>query len=103
MPIRPANSVTIIQRRLTQAESSPVEPVELVSLHDELARVERKWLMQLAEGSERRKSGDREKLDQWFARLQRLSEAALRRNDDESSQVLLRDVQHRIASRKTKP
>jgi hypothetical protein len=64
MPMRPSNTVKIIERRLAQAEAADqLEPMELVSLHDELARVERKWLGQFAEGSERRKAGDRDKLD----------------------------------------
>ena len=52
--------------------------MELVSLHDELARVERKWLEQFAAGSERRKPGDREKLTGWYRRLALLIERGLR-------------------------
>ena len=96
---RPAHSVTILQRRLSQAESSPPEPIELASIHDELSRVERKWLMQLDEGSERRKPEDREKLDAWFARLHRLIEAALRTHPDEASATLLRDTLRKITDR----
>ena len=81
MPIRPANTVKIIERRLAQAESSSdaVEAMALVSLHDELARVERKWMEQFAAGSERRKPADREKLKGWFRRLALLLERALRK------------------------
>ena len=58
MPMRPANTVKVITRRLEQAEAGEVvDPMELVSIHDELARVERKWLEQFAAGSERRKPG----------------------------------------------
>jgi hypothetical protein len=79
MPIRPANTVKIITRRLEQAEGgSVVDPMELLSLHDELARVERKWLAQFAAGSERRKPGDREKLKDWYRRLRLLIERTLR-------------------------
>lgn len=80
MPMRPANTVKIIARRLEQAESATtaVEPIELVSLYDELARVERKWAEQFAAGSERRQPGDREKLAGWYRRLRLLIEHALR-------------------------
>ena len=79
MPIRPANTVKIIARRLEQAETGDaVDPMELVSLYDELARVERKWLAQFAAGSERRKPGDREKLKGWYRRLRLLIERTLR-------------------------
>jgi hypothetical protein len=76
---RPANTVKIIARRLEQAEGAGVvDPMELVSLHDELARVERKWLEQFAAGSERRKPEDREKLRGWYRRLALLIERTLR-------------------------
>src|SRR5687768_14203270 len=79
MPMRPANTVKIITRRLEQAEAEEVvDPMELVSLHDEVTRVERKWLEQFAAGSERRKPGDREKLKGWYRRLTLLIERALR-------------------------
>jgi len=96
---RPANSVTILQRRLAQAESSPPEAIELASIHDELSRVERKWLIQFNEGSERRKPEDREKLDAWFGRLQRLIAASLRAPPDEPSSALLRATLSKIAAR----
>jgi hypothetical protein len=76
---RPANTVKIIARRLEQAEAADaVDAMELVSLHDELARVERKWLEQFAAGSERRKPADREKLKGWYRRLALLIERTLR-------------------------
>ena len=79
MPMRPANTVKIITRRLEQAEAADaVDAMELVSLHDELARVERKWLEQFAAGSERRKPGDREKLKGWYRRLALVIERTLR-------------------------
>lgn len=94
MPIRPANTVKIIERRLAQAESSDqVEAMELVSLHDELARVERKWLEQFAAGSERRKPGDREKLKAWYGRLARLIERVLQQLPvDDPAGPLLRET-----------
>ena len=96
---RPANSVTILKRRLAQAESSPAEAIELASIHDELSRVERKWLIQFGEGSERRKPEDRERLDAWFGRLKRLIEAALRAQSDEPSAALLRETLRKIVER----
>ena len=102
MPIRPANTVKIIARRLEQAEAGEVvEPMELVSLHDELARVERKWLEQFAAGSERRKPGDREKLKGWYRRLALLIERALRGlpADDSAARVLRETLLKCSASR----
>ena len=96
---RPANSVTVLQHRLAQAESSPPEAIELASIHDELSRIQRKWCMQFEEGSERRKPEDREKLNAWFGRLQRLVEAALRKQPDEPSAELLRATLRKIAER----
>ena len=88
---RPANTVKIILRRLEQAEMADrVEPMELVSLHDELARVERKWIEQFAGGSERRKPADREKLRGWYRRLALLIERTLRGlpGDDPAARTL---------------
>ena len=101
MPMRPANTVTIIQRRLSHAEMADVvEAMELLSLYDELARVERKWEMQFAEGSERRKPGDRDKLNAWFERLERLAARSLRAGPDETSASVLRDVQAKCVARR---
>ena len=98
--MRPANTVKIIERRLAQAEATDLlEPMELVSLHDELARVERKWLAQFAAGSERRKPGDRDKLDAWFRRVGLLTARALRSSPDEPAAQLLRDVRDKCDSR----
>ena len=102
MPIRPANTVKIIERRLAQAEAADrIEPMELVSLHDELARVERKWLAQFAQGSERRKPGDREKLKGWYRRLAALIERTLRGvpADDPAARVLRETLLKCSASR----
>ena len=90
---RPANTVKIIARRLEQAEAADgVDPMDLVSLHDELARVERKWLAQFAAGSERRKPDDREKLKQWYRRLALLIERGLREAPGDPSAGLLRST-----------
>ena len=75
---RTAHSVELLVRRLRDAELGDPEPMELVGLHDELARIERKWLMQIAQGSERRKPTDLAKLDDWYARLTRLLARAIR-------------------------
>ena len=59
MAIRPANSVSIIQKQLKQAEmSDAVDAMELIGIHDELSRIERKWIMQVHEGNDRRPAGD---------------------------------------------
>ena len=94
MPMRPANTVRILERRLSQAEIGEPDAMELVSLHDELARVERKWLMQFARNSERRKPDDREKLIGWYRRLKLLIERKLRISPpaDEAEQKLLQQT-----------
>ena len=76
MAIRPANSVSILQKRLTQAEAThSVDAMELIGIHDELARIERKWIMQVNEGSDRRRpETDRMKLAEWYRRLSMLIE-----------------------------
>ena len=76
--------------------------LELIGLHDELSRVERKWRMQIAEGSERRKPArDIQKLNDWFARLNRLIDRALRTKLDERSAKRLREIAANIAQRST--
>jgi hypothetical protein len=75
---RPAHTLVLIQSRLTDAEVGTPEAMELVSLADELSRVERKWREQIAAGSERRQPGDIPKLNGLFDRLQRQLERALR-------------------------
>jgi hypothetical protein len=101
MPRRPANTVRIIGRRLSQAEmADAVDAMELLSIYDELARVERKWEMQFAAGSERRKPADRDKLNAWFARLGRQVTRSLRASPDASAAAaVLRDVQAKCAAR----
>jgi hypothetical protein len=75
---RPAHTLVLIQSRLSDAEVGTPEAMELVSLADELARVERKWREQIAAGSERRQPGDIPKLNGLFERLKRQIERALR-------------------------
>lgn len=102
MAIRPANTVSIIRRRLGQAEGESVapEPMELVSLHDELSRQERKWAQQLAAGSERRKPADLETLNGFYRRLSLLIERTLRAGKaDSDTEKLLRDALARCAPR----
>ena len=75
--------------------------MELIGLHDELSRVERKWRMQIAEGSERRSpESDIQKLNDWFARLNRLIDRALRTKLDEPTRALLEKLRSAIANRK---
>ena len=99
MPIRPSNTVKIIKRCLELLESGEPDVLELVGLHDELARLERKWLMQLEEGSERRKPTDVDKLDGWFRRLELQIERALRGKLAAADAQFLRDTLKKIQSR----
>lgn len=72
----------MLLRRLQGVEGSAVSDVmELVGIWDELARVERKWREQMAEGSERRRAGDEEKMRGWYERLVRQIERGLRQAD----------------------
>jgi hypothetical protein len=98
---RPAHTVTLILHRLSTAElGNELDPMELIGLHDELSRVERKWQMQIDEGSERRKpESDLQKLSDWFARLDRLIDRALRATVDESTTKALTDTKRAIAQR----
>jgi hypothetical protein len=100
---RPAHTVTLILHRLSVAElNNELDPLELLGLHDELSRVERKWRMQIAEGSERRKpETDLQKLSDWFARLDRLIDRALRIKLDEPTTKMLVEIKSAI-SRRTK-
>ena len=84
MAIRPAHTVSIIQKRLKQAEmSDTVDAMELVGIYDELSRVERKWL----EKAEQFKAGrpatrplsDASQMNERFDRLSRIISASLRR------------------------
>ncbi len=81
MPIRPAQSVNILKRRLAAVESGPPDAMELIGIFDELTRLERKWLEQTAQGSPRRQPDDPRKLSDWFQRLARQVERALRVTD----------------------
>lgn len=88
--IRKAHSVEIIDRRLRDCEvGGNADVMELVGLHDELARVERKWVEKFA-GVGRPATGrvrppaNVEQLNARFERLTRLVEAALRKPGDAS-------------------
>jgi len=100
---RPAHTVTLILHRLSAAElSNELDPMELIGLHDELSRVERKWRMQIAEGSERRKpESDTEKLNDWFARLNRLIDRAMRAKLDDPTRSALEKLRKSIGDRST--
>lgn len=101
MPRRPAHSVDIIKRLFSDFEMGTPSALDLAGLHDELSRLERKWLMQLAEGSERRKPTDVEKLDAWFERLTKLIEAAVRRGGHPADEAkLLEQTLEEIRARK---
>jgi hypothetical protein len=102
MKKRPAHGVDILKRLFAQAEAGDrVDAMELLGLHDELARIERKWLMQIAEHSERRKPADLDKLNAWYRRLTLLIEGALRQGGgDEPSAAVLRDLLAKCAARK---
>lgn len=72
MPIRPSNTVHIIGKLFADYEAGTPTAMELAALHDELSRLERKWEMLWAAGTNKRKPSDREKLNAWFERLVRL-------------------------------
>jgi hypothetical protein len=95
MKKRPSHTVDIIQRLFEQAETGSPDAMELLGLWDELARLERKWRLQYAEGLERRKPEHIKKLNRDFDRLQRLIERSLRAGED----AVLRDLLARIAGR----
>jgi len=70
--IRTANSVALLERRLTDFErADPQDPLEAFGIHDELQRLERKWIEQIAAGSDRRQADDPARIDGWYHRLQR--------------------------------
>ena len=89
MKKRPSHTVDIIKRLFSEYEMGTPSAMELAGLHDELARLERKWKMQLEEGSERRKPEDLEKLDAWYERMTRLIEATIRRGNQPSIDLKL--------------
>jgi hypothetical protein len=82
--IRKAHSVEIIDRRLRNCETGECEVMELVGLHDELARVERKWLEKAVEMKRGRPStrplANAEQMNGRFDRLTLLVDAALRKS-----------------------
>ena len=98
---RKAHSLELIERRLADAEAAVVvEPMELVGLHDELARLERKWREQIAAGSDRRRPGDPARLDGWFDRLGRQVAAAVRQGEGTPTErAMLAGVAGTIAAR----
>ena len=84
--IRKAHSVEIIDRRLKTAEVEGVaDAMELIGLHDELSRVERKWKEKSAgehaptRPAPKRPPANATLMDERFARLARLIDAMLRR------------------------
>ena len=103
--IRKAHSVEIIDRRLSQYQSADaIDPMELIELHDELSRVERKWLEKAA----RHRAGEKDvrplpNVDEHNARFERMKhlvEAALRRDPVDSPQRrLLQAVGDRLQAR----
>jgi hypothetical protein len=89
MKKRPSHTVDIIKRLFSEYEMGTPSAMELAGLHDEIARLERKWRIQLEEASERRKPKDLEKLDAWYERMGRLIEAAIRRGSHQSDELSL--------------
>jgi hypothetical protein len=92
---RVAHTVDVIKRLFEQAEMGEPDAMELIGLWDELARLERKWRMQWAEGSERRKPEHMDQLNDHFDRLQRLIERSLRAGEEPA----LRPVLEKITTR----
>src|SRR5947209_3231841 len=89
MKKRPSHTVDIIKRLFSEYELGKPTAMELAGLHDEIARLERKWRMQLEEGSERRKSEDLDKLEAWYERTARLIESAIRRGNHPTEELKL--------------
>jgi len=102
MKKRVAHTVDIIKRLFEKAEQGEPTAMELIGLHDELSRLERKWRMQFAEGSERRQADDIDKLNLWFDRLTRLIERSLRLKPDSPDAPPLRNVIAACESRQRK-
>ena len=92
---RVAHTVDILKRLFDQAEMGDPDAMELLGIWDELARLERKWRMQWAEGSERRKPEHMDQLNNHFDRLLRLIERSLRAKDE----PMLRDVLTKVQAR----
>jgi hypothetical protein len=94
---RKSHTLEIIDRRMRDV---PADAMELAGIHDELARVERKWIEQTRAGSDRRRPNDREKMDAYFSRLNLLVAAALRRTDlDPQERSLLEQILAKIKGR----
>ncbi len=77
-PKRPSNTVSVIERELSRCEQDEGDALSPLMLWDELSRLERKWVKQIEEKSERRRPGDPAKLDRWFDRLRHITERSLR-------------------------
>jgi hypothetical protein len=92
---RVAHTVDILKRLFDQAEMGDPDAMELLGIWDELARLERKWRLQWAEGSERRKPEHMDQLNGHFDRLQRLIERSLRAKEE----PILRDVLAKVTAR----
>ena len=73
--------------------------MELIGLHDEFGRVERKWREQIATGNDRRQPGDPAKLDKWFDRLARQVDRVLRDPPDDPAIPMLRTARAAIEKR----
>lgn len=92
---RVAHTVDIIRRLLHDAETGDPEPIALIGLWDELSRLERKWRLQWADRSPRRRPEHIDQLNGYFDRLQSQITRTLRRADDPA----LRQVLDQIAGR----
>lgn len=105
--IRKAHSVEIIDRRLQALAAEGANDVmELIGLHDELSRVERKWKEKAAgEHAPKRPTPARPpanavRMDDRFAQLTRLVDAALRRGvADDAERRLLESIATTLHSR----
>ena len=107
--IRKAHSGEIIDKRLRDCEiADAVDAMELIGLHDELSRVERKWREKYetprADGPRTRPLADAVAMNARFERLSRLVAAALRRPGEETAErTLLRKVETQMSERKPLP
>jgi hypothetical protein len=100
--VRRAHSVEIIDRRLRDAEAAgqAVDALELVGLHDELARVERKWIVKRDDPRNGRPLADPVAINGRFERLARLVAAAVRRGGpDGPERQLLRQADDALRGR----
>jgi hypothetical protein len=105
--IRKSHTNEIIDRRLRDCEAGGVwDPMELVGLYDELARVERKWVEKSnapARGGPRaRPLADANLMNARFERLARLVDAAIRQlpPDGSPERALLDRVEAALRTRK---